>query len=350
METQVLLTNAFVSNPEQAQKYVSIIASVNRVDPDQAKGIYLAEVDFFMKAMESDNKLMQTTYESKLGVFVDVITNSLSFSPHLRHVYIESRSVKIKSNPDVWESRLTFKTSPQGKIFLCQQAGSVDHVTPPEMVYNGDLYEVVTINGVKNIKHQRAGKSPTIVAGFCYVALPNGTMEGHELTIAEDIERLKGYSNRQNKGKGANLLYTSDNGQIDKGFFGAKLISHSLKWYRSKRIVSSYLEENSADEEMGTDYGMTFPAHEGNMAVVNDPLGPEYQSTVQFAPSYPPLPVPVPPLPASNSNGPRYPEFAPPGAQYVDFQHQQVLTHAEPSAPPAPPQYTPAPPPVSDLF
>ena len=50
---------------------------------------------------------------------------------------------------------------------------------------------------------------------------------GAEADMA-DTERLRSYSEKKNAGKGANKLYTSNNGQIDEGFFMAKIIKHAF--------------------------------------------------------------------------------------------------------------------------
>ena len=66
------------------------------------------------------------------------------------------------------------------------------------------------------------------------------------MDVAE-VDRLKGFSAKQNKGN-ANELYTANEGQIDPGFFGTKIVKAALKHYSKKRTVNDNLYDDEVIE------------------------------------------------------------------------------------------------------
>jgi recombinational DNA repair protein RecT len=208
--------------------------------------MYEVEKFHFMRELAEKQIGQDVTAISAMGVFLEVVGNGMSFSQASKHVYIMSRSVKTANG---YEKRLVYSTSPDGKIFQCQRAGSIDYVTKPVIVYEGDEFGIGTNDqGNQIVRHtvKVPRASQKIIAGYVYVVYKNGTREPFWMDM-NDIERLKGYSAKQNRDRGANALYASGvDGQIDTGFFGAKLISFALKNVR-RSVISA---QHEVDEEI----------------------------------------------------------------------------------------------------
>jgi recombinational DNA repair protein RecT len=240
MSSQELIKTR-IEDPGTLEKFSKIFGAVHKVEDSEAKQMFEVEKFHFMKEVQ-EKGISDVTPISAMGVFLDVVSNGLSFASGAKHIYLMSRNVKIKSgNQESWEKRLVFTPTPDGKIFQAQKAGAIDYVTKPVIVYEGDQFAISTdSNGDQIIRHQvqfpRSSKK--IIGGYVYVVMKNGKREPFWMDIG-DIERLKGYSAKQNKGT-ANALYTSNDGQIDSGFFGAKLINFALKNVRKSGIASAF--------------------------------------------------------------------------------------------------------------
>ena len=80
------------------------------------------------------------------------------------------------------------------------------------------------------------------------IVLPNNGLDFKWL-LQDDIDRLKGYSLKQNGASyGANALYTSNNGQIDPGFLSTKTIKHAMAAYTKLRIGEFVSFEGEIEE------------------------------------------------------------------------------------------------------
>lgn len=243
-----------IEKPENVDKFVKIFQGVHKVDPDTAKQYYEVEKFNFCKELaEKGISTNEVTPFSVAGVFLDVVSNGMSFGSGAKHVYLMPRSVNTKKKDqfgkDIYEKRLVYSTSPDGKIFLCQRSGALDYITKPVMVYEGDDFSIETNEqGNQIIRHKASipRKSQKIIAGYVYIVHKGGFREPFWMDQS-DIDRLAGYSKKQNNGY-TNALYSSNNGQIDIGFFGAKLISHALKNIRKMATASVHeVEGEEAD-------------------------------------------------------------------------------------------------------
>ena len=75
----------------------------------------------------------------------------------------------------------------------------------------------------------------------------------------EDWQRLKDYSNKQNRGRGANELYSSGReGGIDPGFLRAKCIKHAFASYPKVRVGrATIMATDEAEQPISDDiYGI----------------------------------------------------------------------------------------------
>jgi recombinational DNA repair protein RecT len=250
------LIRARIEAPETVSKFSTIFAAIQKVDPEVAKQMFEVERFHFLKEC-TEKSLSDVSEISAMGCFLDVISNGLSFASGAKHVYLMYRNVKTGNG---YEKRMVYSTSPDGKIFQAQRAGSIDYVTKPVIVYEGDEFAVGTNErGEQIIRHQVKfpRSSQKIVAGYVYVVHKNGNREPYWMDM-NDINRLKGYSERQNKGT-ANALYSASNGQIDPGFFGAKLINFALKNVRKSGTASQFeVDADPGDDLLVIDQSSTY--------------------------------------------------------------------------------------------
>lgn len=273
---------ARLTNPERLAKFVKVAKMVHNVPDDHAETLCTAEIAFYLNRLELiDLNKHKLSEERGAAIFLEVLMAGLTFAPSAEHIYI------LPS----WHnsSMLTYQIGPYGKLHLCQRAGSVDYVTKPVIVYQGDTFQIGTnAEGRQVVLHsavQHPENKPPIIAGYVFVVIGNNReafwMDG------ADVARLKNKAKR-------NSLYTAANGDIDPGFFGGKLIGHALKPFRKKDIISHNIED---EEEVPEPTPL--------------PTG-EYQPTMIVSP-----PDPVPPPPVQQETPPPQEQpyaFAPPPA------------------------------------
>jgi recombinational DNA repair protein RecT len=248
---------SLIDRPGTAERFAKIFAAVHGVDLARAAQMFELEA-FSFKRKLSESAIVDVTDISRMGVFLDVISNGLSFSGQMNHVYMMTRNVKTgrkENGKDVYEKRLTYSTAPDGKIYMAQKAGSIERVTKPIIVYEGDTWGVQQTEGLATITYQKRQprSSNKIIAGFVYVIFPDGAREPFWMD-ADDIERLKAYSAKNNRKwdensrkyvtGDPNALYSSEHGGIDAGFFGAKLINFALKNIRRAGLQGVYETED----------------------------------------------------------------------------------------------------------
>lgn len=259
-----------IEAPTNISKFVTLFSKTRNVNEERALGMYeVAKFDFKRQMVEKGIG-GDCSQISIGGVFLDVIRSGMSFSSVENHVYLMTRSVKIPGT-EKYEKRLYYSLTPDGVIFLAQKAKSVLEVESPVIVYEGDEFQPYrNEKGMNVVIHKPKiprQKDAKIIAGYIFVTLPSGNKEAYYM-VEEDWKRLAGYSDKQNRGKGANVLYTSGPfGQIDSGFLKAKLIKHALKNKRKAAIVSENFIEEAEDiphEEItgNTDLKLDIPDQE----------------------------------------------------------------------------------------
>jgi len=241
---------AKIQLPEE--KFVLIFQGAHGLPADQARNKFHVEAFNFMTKLQEKPELLDCTEISIKNVFLDVISNGLSFSPTAKQVYMQSNNCKVMvEGRETWEKRLSFAPAPDGKIYLCQRAGSLDRIQGPIIVYEGDHYKTGTDRqGNTWVEHEPGPRTSTrIIAGFVWQVFKNGTKNAVAMDMLE-VERRAGYSAKRNKGT-ANALYKSCNGGIDPGFFGAKLIDAATKGLRKQEINSQYaIVDQEQDDEI----------------------------------------------------------------------------------------------------
>lgn len=213
------------------------------------------------RILQSNNDLMACNGFSIYGVLLDIANMGLTLENNSRPlIYVLPNNVNIgtKDKP-AWEKRATLEISPYGELDLRIQAGQLLYADSPVIVYEGDDFQPkVTETGQKVVVYAASipRKSKNIIGAFIKLTRPNNSFDFFWM-LPEDIDRLKGYSAKKNKGK-ANQLYFSNEGQADAGFLGAKLIKHAFKTFPKLKLGQfSKLQ----DEAQPTDYGLDEPVY-----------------------------------------------------------------------------------------
>jgi recombinational DNA repair protein RecT len=239
--------------------------------------IYAKETFNFKKLISESAELQKCTPISLYSVFLDIAMNGLSLEQGTKPLaYVISRNANVgtRENPQ-WEKRAYLVVSPYGELAMRMRAGHIRHADNPVIVYSGDTFSIyVDENGNKKIRYE--GKIPRepnakIVGSFIKLTRPDGSVDFEYLTM-EDVDRLKGYSERNNKGK-ANALYSSENGQIDAGFLAGKTIKHAFRTYPKIRLSGiATITESELEAEKPVDYGIEI---EKAVEVVDEQPEPE---------------------------------------------------------------------------
>ncbi len=279
-----------LEQPDTITKFVHIYKAIYHLkgqDADNTAKEMLAAERFNFLRQVAEKELFMVTPLSASGVFLEVISSALTFNPGANHVYLLKRGFKSgKKNAegkDIYEDRLVYSKTVFGKIYLAQRAKSVQTITEPVMVYDCDEFSPPGSELYHKPKFPRPAGSK-LVAAYCYVIAPNGFKEPIWMNM-EDVERLRGYSGRNNKKyenggwkEQPNKLYTSGPGStIDTGFFSTKLIHKALKYKRFTEIMG-------ANEVAGDDIDEAMLTHSTNLEptflppVLKETLGGDVQA------------------------------------------------------------------------
>ena len=219
------MTDLTIFKKETEDKFVRIISSVRAVDELTALQQYEVELFSYGQMLINVSDANLCTDLSRSAVFLEVISSGLSFTSNEPLVYLMTRNVKLKTKDgEKWEKRLYYRTSPDGKIHLAKISNAILDITKPTIVYEGDN---ISINNNVITYSPKIPRNEKIIGGFCMVYLPSGVQEAIWVDV-KDMDRHKIASEKQNNGK-ANANYTSNNGQIDTGFFSSKIINIALK-------------------------------------------------------------------------------------------------------------------------
>ncbi len=288
---------------ERKSQFITIFAGLHGIDTQDPAGFLLCENMFeselfnFLQMFKADQKRETTTPDSRAAVFLEVVSNGLTFSPAMNQVYLMQRNFTVetegmsngqKTIVKTSEARLQWQKTVDGKLFLCIKAGSVVSIKPPVIVYQGDHYQYEDRSGEDHLQYiERADKTDNdkIIGGYVWVREPGGVKTLFRMDM-QDIDRLVGYSAR-NGGGTANALYKGGpGGQIDRGFFKTKIKTHALNNYMDKATALSNHSAILEDNEWSRSY--------------SEPEGTEETSEPEAAPptqSTPPVVLPEPPQP-----------------------------------------------------
>lgn len=267
---------------------------------DRGEQEYHVQVFNYKKMLSESSTLKDCSPLSLYGAFLDVNVNRLSLEQGPKpDCYITSKNFNVapKGQPAVWEKRAQLAISPYGELKMRLRAGQIKYADNPVIVYEGDHFKVRTDAHGKSVEHEAVipRKSKNIIASFIRLVRADGSVDFSVMTL-EDIERLKGYSNRQNKGDAANdkanALYSSNGGQIDTGFLSAKTIKHAFSTYPKVNVGQfSAVESDEVHIPETVDYGIdpdlhsaTGNTHDIEHEIVDDEFTNELNAQAQEEP------------------------------------------------------------------
>ena len=255
------LTLAQIVDDERVQsRFIMLFNARNRTIDGAA--MYVQATESFLRVIQEDQNLQQCTPLSLYNAFLDMayygVTVSKQAQP-LAYLLWNNINVGTKEAPK-YEKRAHLAISPYGELAVRQSMRQIAHAETPVIVYEDDEYSGIYVKGgVKMVDYRKNMKSKNrkIVAAFMKIVKLDGSVDYVEMDMPQ-IERLKGYSARKNKGK-ANDLYTSNSGQIDEGFLLAKLVKHAFKAYPkvyNPLTKASFETEKPEVEETEDIYGL----------------------------------------------------------------------------------------------
>jgi len=239
------------------------------------ESIYQKEQFNFMKVINENQPLQECTKLSLYGCFLDIAVMGLSLDQGTKPLaYMMSRKANTgtREKPQ-WESRASITVSPYGELVMRIRAGQIKRADNPIIVYEGDNIKVgLSAQGHRVVKEYDAAiprkKDALIIGGFIRIERHDGSFECPWVDVVE-MDRLKNYSAKSNSkyvadGNGgkkrvpgdANALFSSNNGQIDPGFFEAKIIKHAFRSYPKIRVGEFTTLQTQVEDEPKIDYGL----------------------------------------------------------------------------------------------
>lgn len=254
----------FVDLPEIKEAFISLNMKIKNARPDDAEAFYDKEAMYFKRVIFASydpgnikKYLGKCTTFSLYSCFMDIAANGdvLSFNPDDKLCYIEKRGYKAgrtEGGQDIWEDRARLIISPYGELSIRQEMGQVSYADPAVVVFDGDLFKIGTDDRSNVVVHWESKiprASVKIIGSFIKVTRANESFITFYM-LQEDIDRLAGYSARQNRGT-ANALYgTGENGsgQIDQGFLKAKTLKHALATFPKVKLRGTNSSMDEADQ------------------------------------------------------------------------------------------------------
>ncbi len=274
VELDAMNYRQLADSPKLHNRFVELC---NNTSEDKRGELIFAKEKFnFLKSIAEDPKLQKATALSLYGCFLDLAINGLSLDKGSKPLcYMLTRNAKVlRDGKESWETRAYLEVSPYGELVMRIRAGQIKTADNPVVVYEGDIIRIgLDSTGRRTVLAYEAKipREPNarIMGGFIRLERFNGSYEIDWTDISE-IDRLKYYSEKNNcktveengqkkKVNGqANALYTSYNGQIDPGFFEAKIIKHAFRSYpKVKTGRFTQMETEESEHNLPVDYGFT---------------------------------------------------------------------------------------------
>ena len=232
---------------------------------------YEKESVYFNRILADNETLRQkSTAFSIFTSFIDLAICGLSLEPGARALcYLQGRNACIgtdESGNKRYEGRCTLTISGYGELVMRARCGHIKYADNPVLVYAEDKFSFSDRDGKKcvdyvcNLPHT----SGHIVAAFLRITRNDGSVD-YAVMYEEDWLRLREFSAKNNRKwdkqnnkyvESPNSLYLSNNGSIDPGFLGAKLIKHAFKTYPKVRIGRGTELQSEQPEEIDDMYGV----------------------------------------------------------------------------------------------
>lgn len=213
-------------------RFVKIVNGITR--GNFGPQMFIREKEWFIRLISESDTLRQCSPISIFSAFMDVATLGLSVAQGSDPLaYLVPYNVTVGGTPARPEKqwRVKLEVSPYGELAMRKYFRQVQDVDNPVIVYEDDDFDEGYRGGIRYVDYKKnhQSKNRRIKAGFIRIVKPGGTVDFFVMDMAQ-VERLKNYSKKKNGGN-ANKLYSANDGQIDEGFFKAKIIKHAFKGY-----------------------------------------------------------------------------------------------------------------------
>lgn len=239
------------------------IALYNNIHASEQGELFFEQEKYNLQRIIQGNKdLAVCTGFSIYGVLLDIANMGLTIENTSRPlIYILPGSVNVGTKENAaWEKRASIEISPYGEMDMRIQAGQLLYADRPVIVFEGDEFKPkVTETGQKVVVYSASipRQSKNIIGAFIKLTRPDKSFDFFWM-LPEDIDRLKGYSTKKNRGI-ANALYGGKDGQIDTGFLEAKIIKHAFKTFPKLKLGQfSTLQQEPVQ---ASDYGLDEPVY-----------------------------------------------------------------------------------------
>lgn len=245
MSNQFQVTSNYIKNLKPAgvatdkaigDHFINKFMLMYRAPKEQATAFYEREKDNFLKRISDSEDLQACTPMSIFLAFMQVGGWQLSFEGgNQSEVYLipGNRNVAPKGQQAQWVKEVVAQPTPWGEKKIRIQNRQITDADKPVIVYEGDVYEEflddkgkLRVNWKKGVRADNA----KILSSFIRIEKPDGSSEFKTFDM-NDVAKWRASSEKKNKDKGANAMYTSNNGQIDKLFFEGKTLKHAFKSY-----------------------------------------------------------------------------------------------------------------------
>lgn len=240
--------------------YLSIINKAHKTENEQAGSIFLAEVETFLTRLEEyAGKEPNATLSIPQGVniFLEVLTNGLSFSKTANHIYLS----RLKGTG----TSIGYQVTVDGFVFSAQRVGAIDHLSEPVLVQQGEPFEIQSTPDGRNIvKHtirfegRPKFKFDNFVVGYIYIVYPNGDRELSWISK----NRLEQY---KAKSQNPNLYH-------DESFIQTKVIKHALRKVRKTDFMRTLMIEDDETIQENRMWEDEQPTPEINTEVSREPF------------------------------------------------------------------------------
>ncbi|MEG2341425.1 MAG: recombinase RecT [Odoribacter sp.] len=256
MKPLEVLENEYVRN--------RFVILYNKIHASEQGELFFEQEKYNLQRIIGANKdLQQCTGFSIYGVLLDVANMGLTLENNSRPlIYVLPGSVNVGTKENsIWEKRASIEISPYGEMDLRIQSGQLLYADRPVIVFEGDDFKPkVTETGQKVVVYAASipRKSKNIIGAFIKLTRPDRSFDFFWM-LPEDIDRLKGYSEKKNRGV-ANALYGGKEGQIDTGFLEAKIIKHAFKTF-PKLKLGQFSQLQKDEPIQASDYGLDEPVY-----------------------------------------------------------------------------------------
>jgi hypothetical protein len=210
-------------------QFKDVYSKLHAKNNNETEAFYNTQAMFFKTEFKNTPEFEGCTKESVFAAWMEIAIQGITIQPMARRLaYLEKRAKKIA---DKYVDVMYLKISVYGEYELRIRAGQLKRYSLPTVVYEKDLYKVSIDDstGKKKITYEQEipRTSNKLKACFFRIEYHDNSFDMIEKQIG-DMERLMAASKKQNKGP-ANNLYTSNDGQMDVGFFETKTMKAALK-------------------------------------------------------------------------------------------------------------------------